>query len=304
MRQPIFLVDAFSHGSFTGNPAGVCPLTEQREEEWMQAVAMEMNQAETAFFWPEGDGFRLRWFTPTVEVDLCGHATLASAHVIFEASPLREWIVSRGGAGGGAMSSGPPLPSGGEGDGGEGPTIEVLSPHGRPREVRFLTRSGVLVCKKVGDKIELDFPSEDPTEKETPGIAAVLGAHPVWQGANRMDFFFELESEEAVRSLQPDLAAVERLGMRGVIVTAEVGAGAGVDFVSRFFAPQSGVPEDQVTGSAHCALGPYWAKRLNKESVTGYQASKRGGYVEVEPRGDRVSILGTARTSLAGELTD
>ena len=294
MPQPIYLVDAFAHAPFTGNPAGVCPLEAPADEAWMQRVAAEMNQAETAFFWPEGDRLRLRWFTPALEVDLCGHATLASAHVLFKE------LQSAG--------IGHPLPDlpqgGGAGD-----------------IVRFITKSGELACRAVDGGIEMDFPSEAPEEADPFPVSAALGAEPVWYGANRMDWFFVLESAEQLLSLKPDMGAIERLGKRGVIVTAQtnlvpedslpLGGGLGwgsahsspPDFVSRFFAPQSGIAEDPVTGSAHCALGPYWAARLGKESVVGYQASLRGGYVGVEVRGARVALSGPARTVLVGELT-
>jgi PhzF family phenazine biosynthesis protein len=265
MPQKIYIVDAFSHGPFTGNPAAVCPLGNPRTAPWMQGVAMEMNQAETAFYWPTGaNAFALRWFTPACEVDLCGHATLASAHVLFnegEASP-----------------------------------------------VRFMTHSGELVCTKTEGGIEMDFPNEAPTPTDDPGSKAALGVQPVWIGANRMDWFFELESEEQVRALAPDMARVAALGKRGVIVTARPDdrtperQDLALDFVSRFFAPQSGIAEDPVTGSAHCALGPYWAQKLGKGSVTGYQASKRGGTVRVEVRGDRVGLAGRAVTVVEGTL--
>ncbi|MEX2242600.1 MAG: PhzF family phenazine biosynthesis protein [Fimbriimonadaceae bacterium] len=302
----IFLVDAFAHAPFTGNPAGVCPLEGEPEGAWMQGVAMEMNQAETAFLWPEGEGYRLRWFTPTAEVDLCGHATLASAHVLFsEGTFLSDGRRETGGG------------SGGKDFGYSGPLTPDPSPPegGGERTVRFLTRSGELVCRQVGDEIEMDFPSEAPTAQMTPGIAEALGAVPVWQGANRMDLFFELESEEAVRGLTPDLVALARLGMRGVIVTAPhpqplpsnahehlIRGEGGADFVSRFFAPRFGIAEDPVTGSAHCALGPYWSAKLGKQTLVGYQASRRGGFVTVTATGPRTTLSGRAKTVLVGSL--
>lgn len=266
----LYLVDAFAHAPFTGNPAGVCPLDREPEEAWMQSMAMEMNQAETAYFWPEGRHFRLRWFTPAVEVDLCGHATLASAHVMYETG--------------------------------------ILGPND---EARFMTRSGELVCKKAGDQISMDFPDEAPEEVDAFPILDALGAQPVWMGANRMDWFFVLESEEAVLACRPEMRKTADLGKRGVIVTAQSNQVTtsnsllptpAPDFLSRFFAPQSGIDEDPVTGSAHCALGPFWSARLGKNPVTGYQASKRGGYVTIECRDRRVSLSGTARTVLAGKL--
>jgi PhzF family phenazine biosynthesis protein len=258
----VLLVDAFCDEPGSGNPAGVCPLEAAPDERWMQLVARELNQAETAFLWPEGEAFRLRWLTPTVEVDLCGHATLASAHVLWS----------------------------------EG----LLAPE---RVARFATRSGELVCRRLADgRIEMDFPEKRP-QPSAPlaGLLDVLGSAPRWVGANRMDWFVELADESALRALRPDHAAIARLGLRGLIVTARADAGAEHDFVSRFFAPQSGVPEDHVTGSAHCALAPYWCELLGRPVLTGFQASARGGRVEVEPRDGRVLLRGRARTTLAGE---
>jgi predicted PhzF superfamily epimerase YddE/YHI9 len=257
----IVQVDAFANRPFTGNPAAVCLLPAPRDERWMQDVAREMNLAETAFLHPEGDGYRLRWFTPAVEVALCGHATLASAHVLWE-------------------------------DG-------RLPPH---QPVRFHTRSGVLTAERRDEWIELDFPAT-PAEPVAPppGLAAALGAAPVWVGRSRFDYLVELGSEDAVRALAPDLAAVARLDARGVIVTSRA-ASAGYDFVSRFFAPAVGVPEDPVTGSAHCTLAPFWAARLRTTAMTGFQASARGGVVRVRSAGERVVLGGQAVTVLRGEL--
>ena len=332
MGQVIYLIDAFAHAPFTGNPAGVCPLEGEPEEAWMQGVAMEMNQAETAFFWPEGEGYRLRWFTPTAEVDLCGHATLASAHMLFSLGDERR--ETGDGSGGkdfgcsGPLTPDPSPPEGrretGDGSGGKDfgrsghPLPDVPQGGGAKRTVRFFTKSGELVCKQVEGGIEMDFPSEAPTAQEAPGIAEALGAVPVWQGANRMDWFFEMESEEVVRGLAPDLAALASLGMRGVIVTARAGdgrrlpsppappprrgEGSFADFVSRFFAPRFGIAEDPVTGSAHCALGPYWSAKLGKRTLVGYQASPRGGFVTVTANGPRTTLSGQAKTVLVGTL--
>ena len=257
----IFLVDAFAHAPFTGNPAGVCPLDAPAQEQWMQNVAMEMNQAETAFFWPEGDHWHLRWFTPAVEVDLCGHATLAAAHVMYEAGMLPE-----------------------------------------TDPAKFMTKSGELVCTKTDGGIAMDFPSEMPDEADPFPVTQAFGIEPKWFGANRMDWFFVLDSENEVRALQPNFAAIHDLGKRLVIVTAQADKETEADFVSRCFAPQSGIDEDPVTGSAHCALGPFWSERLAKQTVTGYQASQRGGYVTIESNGERVTITGTANTVVTGEL--
>jgi predicted PhzF superfamily epimerase YddE/YHI9 len=221
----------------------------------MQRVAMEMNQAETAFVHPEDVGFRLRWFTPTVEVDLCGHATLATAHVLF----------SRGFAG------------------------DLL---------RFQTRSGELTAARAGDQIELDFPAEPPVACELPAQLEFLG--PVgWSGKNRMDWFVTVPTAARVRELAPDFAEIASMGMRGLIVTA-ADEGGEFDFVSRCFFPQSGVAEDSVTGSAHCALAAYWSQQLGKEEMVGYQASERGGVVSVTVEGARVKLRGRAVTTLEG----
>ena len=255
---PIFLVDAFcDKAPFSGNPAGVCLLTAPADPEWMQAVAMEMNQAETAFLWPIEGGFSLRWFTPTVEVDLCGHATLASSQVLFE---------------------------------------QGLS------EARFFTKSGWLAAKKCGDLISLDFPAEVPDSVQGfPDIEAGIGFPPISIYRNRMDWLALVEDETAVRNLVPKMSCIKALGMRGLIVTAQ-SSSPEIDFVSRFFAPQSGVPEDHATGSAHCALAPFWAPRLMKTKMRALQLSPRGAYFEVELDGDRVVLTGKARTTLTGQL--
>jgi predicted PhzF superfamily epimerase YddE/YHI9 len=254
-------VDAFTDRPFAGNPAAVCLLPAPRDAVWMQEVAKELNLAETAFLLRRPDGFDLRWFTPTLEVDLCGHATLASAHALWEEGQLK--------------------PS---------------------EEARFHTRSGVLTAARAADLIWLDFPAT-PSQPEAapPEIERGLGAVPRYVGRTPFDYLVELESEKAVRSLQPDMAALVRLGTRGVIVTARSDDGK-YDFVSRFFAPGSGIPEDPVTGSAHCGLGPFWAPRLGKQELVGYQASARGGVVRVRLQGDRAFLGGQAVTVLRGEL--
>ena len=258
----IVQVDAFAEEPFTGNPAAVCLVDREVTGEWMQRVAAEMNLSETAFLRPrDGGGWELRWFTPEVEVDLCGHATLASAHALWE---LNE------------------------------------APAGEP--IRFHTRSGVLTAAAAGNGlIELDFPATPPAAAQAPaGLAEALGAEPVWVGRTRFDYLVELAGEGEVRSLAPDYGALRRLEARGVIVTA---AGSPpFDFVSRFFAPSVGVDEDPVTGSAHCALAPFWGGRLGKAEMTAYQASPRGGAVSVRLAGSRVVIGGRAVTVLTGEL--
>jgi len=270
---PMIQVDAFSSTPFAGNPAAVCILEDARlarDERWMQHVAREMNLSETAFLVPRADGHDLRWFTPAVEVDLCGHATLASAHVIWETGRLAP-----------------------------------------DRAARFHTRSGLLVCERKGAWIEMDFPSNPPVEAAPPaGLLEALGARPRFLGRSRFDWFVEVESEEAVRSITPDFGRLRLVEARGIIVTSRVsGAGrasssgsGGFDFVSRFFAPRSGIDEDPVTGSAHCSLAPYWGKRLGKTAMAGWQASARGGEVRVRVAGDRVVLSGQAVTVMRGEL--
>jgi PhzF family phenazine biosynthesis protein len=260
----LYQVDAFTDHPFAGNPAAVCLLPEPRDARWMQDVAREMNLSETAFLDPfdgiEG-GFNLRWFTPAIEVELCGHATLASAHVL--------WATGRLAAG---------------------------------ETARFHTLSGLLTAEQRGEWISLDFPARRVEEVEPPaGLLAALGAEPRFVGKSRYDYFVEVASEEAVRALAPDFQALKSLPVRGVIVTARSSA-APFDFVSRFFAPGSGVDEDPVTGSAHCTLGPYWAGRLEKEEFLAYQASARGGVVKVRVEGDRVKLGGQAVMVLRGSL--
>jgi len=261
MTVPLWQVDAFTDRPFHGNPAAVCLLAEPRPEAWMQAVAAEMNLAETAFLLRDDEGFGLRWFTPTVEVDLCGHATLASAHFLWQ-------------------------------DG-----------HLKPRaEARFQTRSGLLTARERDGWITLDFPATPAVPVPfPPGLAEALGATPVSVGRSAFDYLVELPDELSVTTLRPDLAAIARFPVRGVIVTAR-SERPGVDFVSRFFGPACGVPEDPVTGSAHCALGPWWAARLGREDLVGYQASRRGGTVKVAVRGDRVRLAGQAVTVLRAIL--
>ena len=262
MALPLYLVDAFTARPFAGNPAGVCLLSSPLPDDVMQNVAMEMHQAETAFLLPEGDGWRLRWFTPEVEVDLCGHATLASAHVLFE-----QGLVAPGVA------------------------------------ARFHTRSGLLTAEHRGASIVLDFPATPAEEFAPLGDALrALSISPVYSGKTRFDLFYEVATEAGVRALKPDYGLLDQVPYRGVIVTARADAGSSYDFVSRFFAPGCGVPEDPVTGSAHCALGPYWQGKLGKSELVGYQASPRGGTVLVSCQGERVRLAGTAVTVVRGEL--
>jgi len=270
MPQPIAIVDAFTDVAFKGNPAGVCVLPRERDDEWMRNVAMEMNQAETAFVHRRDDGdWNLRWFTPTIEVDLCGHATLASAHTLWEA--------------------------------------KHLAPH---EPARFRTKSGLLTCTCGQDElIEMDFPSTPPgkgdIDIDAAELSRMLGVARDDVAAiarTKFDVFVELQSEQKVQGARPDFAALGKVAGRGVIVTAP-SSGPRFDFVSRFFAPQVGVNEDPATGSSHCALGPFWSERLGKERLTGHQISRRGGVIHVIVRGDRVVIGGRAVTMLRGELS-
>lgn len=263
MPQKIIVVDAFTDRPFAGNPAAVCVLEGPAPEDWMKDVAREMNLAETAFLHPltEAGSFSLRWLTPTVEVDLCGHATLASAHVLWQDGHLPA-----------------------------------------DRAARFSTRSGWLTASRRGEEIELDFPALPLDPIATPeGLIEALGAEIANAVSTRMDILVELRDEAAVRGLAPDLGTLAKLPVRGVIATSR-SSGPESDFVSRFFAPQSGVPEDPVTGSAHCALAPYWGDRLGKTEMIGYQASARGGFVRVRREGDRVKLGGRAVTILRGEI--
>lgn len=259
---PIYHVDAFALGPFTGNPAAVCLLASDGETGWMQKVAEEMNLSETAFLVERGDySFDLRWFTPKAEVDLCGHATLASAHVLWE--------------------------------------VGALEPQ---EEARFHTRSGELRAVRQGGSIQLDFPAL-PTEPADPSPALeafLAGAKAVAWGRSTFDHVVEFPSADAVRKFRPNLSAIADDDARGVIVT---GPGDGDhDMVSRYFAPGFGIDEDPVTGSAHCALGPYWSQKLGKRSMKAFQASARGGELGVTVRGDRVLLAGRAVTTLRGEL--
>lgn len=250
-------INAFTDKAFAGNPAAVCFPDRERDDAWMQSVAAEMNLSETAFLLRQDDGFHLRWFTPAVEVDLCGHATLASAHAIWQEG----------------LSAG---------------------------QVRFHTRSGLLTASRRDGMIVLDFPAAPAVETRPPaGLVDAIGARPLFVGRSRSDFILEVESEEIVRALQPDHALLRTIEARGVIVTSR---SSQYDFVSRFFAPGSGIDEDPVTGSAHCTLAPFWAPRLGRTDFTAYQASKRGGIVRVSLRGDRVLLGGNAVTMARGEL--
>ena len=262
MPQEIVQVDAFTHEPFSGNPAAICILSEPAKEDWMQDLALEMNLSETAYLIREDDGYNLRWFTPAAEVDLCGHATVAAAHVLWE-------------------------------DGHVDPSEECL----------FNTRSGLLTARTRNGWIEVEFPREDFTEIASPnGLAEALGSTPIRVVENRLSYCLaEVESEEVVRGLRPDIQALKDLPFHGFIVTSRSDS-EDLDFVSRFFAPKLGVDEDPVTGSAHCLLGPYWQGPLGKSKLMAYQASARGGYVKVAMNGEKVRLSGQAVTVMRGQL--
>lgn len=261
MNAQIFQVDAFTAQPFKGNPAAVCILPQLREDAWMQNVAREMNLSETAFLFREGEVYKLRWFTPLVEVDLCGHATLASAHILWEQGYLPE-----------------------------------------EKQAIFSTRSGILTAQKKGEWIEMDFPAkpEEPAA-EPPGLSKALGIEMQYLGRNKFDYLVLAAKEEEVLQMQPDFALLRTLPVRGVIVTSKAEREP-YDFISRFFAPQVGVNEDPVTGSAHCCLAPFWGKRLGKKDMLAYQASPRGGIIKITIQGSRVLLGGQAVTIFQGEL--
>ncbi len=261
MTQTIHQVDSFTDRPFAGNPAGVCILAAPADEKWMQSVAREMNLSETAFLVRQADGFDLRWFTPAAEVRLCGHATLASAHILWQTGTLQP---------------------------------------GQP--ARFHTLSGLLTAELCGDWIEMDFPARPANAVEPPaGLTEALGVEAIFVGRDVDDYLVEVKGEETVRSLKPDITALSKLPVRGIIVTAR-SKDPQFDFVSRFFAPAVGVNEDPVTGSAHCCLTSYWGQKLGKKEMTAFQASARGGIVKVKLAGDRVRICGQAVTVMTCEL--
>jgi predicted PhzF superfamily epimerase YddE/YHI9 len=260
MSLPIVQVDAFTSTAFGGNPAAVCVLPKPREAAWMQKVAMEMNLSETAFLVKQSDGYDLRWFTPSIEVELCGHATLASAHALWESGEL----------------------AGGE-------------------QARFHTRSGLLTADRNGEWIELNFPVKVESPADPPaGLLESLGAQATYIGRNQFDYLLEVAEADLLK-MSPDHGQLRKIPVRGVIVTSRSGDSQ-FDFLSRFFAPGSGIDEDPVTGSAHTALTPYWAAKLGKTTMMARQASPRGGVLRVTLKGDRVLLGGQAITTLRGEL--
>jgi PhzF family phenazine biosynthesis protein len=257
MHIPIYQVDAFSSHIFAGNPAAICPLSQWLPDQIMQAIALENNLSETAFFVRNGDDYDLRWFTPLVEVDLCGHATLASAWVLFH---------------------------------------ELHAPGER---VTFNTKSGKLTVEKRGELLVLNFPARPPSAVQAcAGLVDALGGKPEIVLASS-DYLVVYRHASDVKTLQPDMAGLSKIDKFAVIVTAP---GDTCDFVSRFFAPAKGVPEDPVTGRAHCTLIPYWAKRLNKDILHARQLSKRGGELYCQMLGDRVEIAGRSVLFLKGEI--
>jgi PhzF family phenazine biosynthesis protein len=259
MTIPIYQADAFTDKLFGGNPAAICPLDEWLPDTLMQTIAVENNLAETAFFVKNDTGYKLRWFTPEYEIDLCGHATLASAHILFTQLGHKQ------------------------------------------DEIHFETvKAGTLIVKKDGDKYTMDFPSRPPIHIDAPvGLVEALGEKQPLEVLRSRDYFLVYESESDVRDISPDFFALSKMDTVGVIVTAR---GDNSDFVSRFFAPGAGIPEDPVTGSAHCNLIPYWADKLGKTKLHAYQLSARQGELWCELKGDRVLMSGKAVTYLKGKI--
>jgi PhzF family phenazine biosynthesis protein len=259
MTIPIYQADAFTSQLFGGNPAAICPLTEWLPDEVMQKIAIENNLAETAFFVKNDTGFALRWFTPEYEIDLCGHATLASAHILFTELGYQQDTIH----------------------------FETV-------------KAGVLTVKRDDGKYTMDFPSRPPIPIEFPnGLVEALGGKQPLAILRSRDYFLVYETEKDIREMMPDFFALSKMDTVGVIVTAP---SKDVDFVSRFFAPGAGIPEDPVTGSAHCNLIPYWAKKLGKNKLHAYQISPRKGELWCELKGDRVLMSGKAVTYLKGEI--
>ncbi len=261
MELKLYTVDAFTDKPFAGNPAAVCILEKELTETQMKNIAFEMNLSETAFVLNQGDVYSLRWFTPDSEVDLCGHATLATSHILWQTGL-----------------------------------------HDKSGTILYKTRSEILKARQVNGKIELDFPIDKEYRIDIPGaLVETLGAKPTYLGKTKWSYLAEMDSEETVRNIKPDFDMMETLEAWGVMITAR-SASKEFDFISRFFAPRKGVKEDPVTGSAHCALGPYWANKLGKNTLNAYQASARGGSLVVIIDGERVKLLGSAVTILEGKF--
>ncbi|MBT3242033.1 MAG: PhzF family phenazine biosynthesis protein [Bacteroidetes bacterium] len=259
MQTEIYQVDAFTSNTFGGNPAAVCPLEEWLPKHIMQSVAAENNLAETAFFVAKDEGFEIRWFTPKIEVDLCGHATLAASWVLFKHLNYSEDII------------------------------------------KFSSRSGELLVSKKADRIILDFPADfcDPVEAPQ-GLFQAIGQEPLLCYQGKTDYLLIYQNQKVIENLKPDFAALAKVEARGIIVSAK---GDAVDFVSRFFAPQVGINEDPVTGSAHTTLIPYWSRELVKTEMHALQISERGGDLMLKMKGNRVEIAGKAITYLQGHIT-
>ena len=257
MKIKQYQVDAFATRAFEGNPAAVCPLERWLDDGILQAIAEENNLSETAFFVPSETGFKLRWFTPVAEVELCGHATLATAHVIFEILGYTKQVIT------------------------------------------FETRSGELFVERKGKCLAMDFPACPPTSREiSETLVQGLGRRPI-EVLAADDYMAIFDSEATIRAITPNYALLDQLDLRGVIITAP---GIDADFVSRFFAPKFGIPEDPVTGSAHCELAPYWANKLGKNILSAKQVSKRGGDITCEVKADRVVLTGCAVTFMEAEI--
>ena len=262
MGLNIIQVDAFTNKPFSGNPAAVCLLSSEKDDRWLQRVAQEMNLSETAFLLWKRDGFSLRWFTPTVEIALCGHATLASAHVLWESDYLGQEEQAR---------------------------FHTLS--------GLLTADRRADWIEMDFPAQASKPTFTP-----PGLLEALGITAVAIQRNEYDYLVEVEAEEIVKDVTPNFSALAKVDARGVIVTSRATTSTDYDFVSRFFGPRVGVDEDPVTGSAHCCLAPYWQERLGKDEMVGYQVSARGGVVRVRVLGERVMLAGQAVTVMRGEL--
>jgi len=261
MSISLYHVNAFSSDAFGGNPAAVCILSQLKADTWMQSVAAQMNLSETAFVFDNGQNISLRWFTPEREVDLCGHATLASAHVLWQYG-----YVAQG------------------------------------REIAFHSKSGVLTARQKDGLIELDFPAVEPKTVKAPAkLIEMLGISPIYTGKFGAKYLFELETEQQLLAVKPNMSELLTLAERGVSVTCADSSGQ-YDFVSRYFAPWVGIDEDPVNGSSHCALTPFWSQRLGKTRLTARQASARGGDLSLQLAGDRVKISGTATTVVSAQL--
>lgn len=267
--ENLFQIDSFASKPFTGNPAGVFLADEKVSDAWMQSIAMEMNLSETAFISPPTDGvFGLRWFTPNAEVDLCGHATMAASHVLWETDRVEN-----------------------------------------SESIQFNTRSGILECRLENKMIKMDFPASEIDQVDPKkDLVDALGVDPVFVGKSSFDFLVEVRSASDVQSARVDFVKLKSLPVRGVILTAVADQAVkqelshDVDFISRFFAPAFDVDEDPVTGSAHCALAPYWSEKIGKDSLVGYQGSKRGGFVGMTLEGSRVELSGNAITVFSAKV--